>query len=327
MAIISQSAGDFMENFIFSISATLPIFIVMLASFIFYKKGLLSDQFINGADRLVFRVLLPIMLFQDTAKQNISELFDPTFFTFCVISTIAMFVAIWVLSEIFIRDKTIVSAFTQGCFRSNIAILGIAFAQNIYGSSGLVSIAIVASVPLYNVLSVVLLTVRSNDKSIGKDMNIVRSCIKGVVTNPLIIAILSGVLWSILSIPMPNILDKSLAYFGGMATPLALVSLGGGFKAQEALNKLKPTLAATFVKLLLLPTIFLVIGYSLGFRNEAIVTILAIFGTPTAISSYIMSKNMGGDAVLSSSIVMSTTALSALSITLFLFILKTINLI
>ena len=272
-------------------------------------------------------MLLPILLFRDIAAGRITEQFIAKFFFFCAGVTAVYFFAIWAGAAIFLRDKSMVGAFTQGAFRGSQAILGVAFVQNLYGDAGLVPLMIVASVPLYNIFSVLVLTVTAPDARTADHHGVVRRTLRGSITNPIIIGILAGLPFSLLSIDFPPMADKFLSMLGGCATPMALLSIGAGFEGASAIKKLGPTCAATFIKLILLPVVFLPIAVHMGFREQALVAIVILCGAPSTVSGYVMAKNMGGDHVLSSSIIVLTTVLSAVTLTLTLFILKSFALI
>lgn len=268
-------------------------------------------------------MLLPVLLFRDIAGGRISEQFDARFLIYCIAATTVIFAAVWLGAEIFLKERDSIGAFTQGSFRSSLAIFGIAFAQNIYGSAGLVPLMIVAVVPLFNIFSVIVLTIRAPGRAHGAGA--MRMCVRGILTNPLIIGIVLGIPFAVLNIDFPPVAAKTLNYFASMATPLALVTIGGGFEGSKAIKKLRPTLVASALKLLILPAIFLSIGYALGFRDQALVALLVMLGTPSTVTCYLMCKNMGGDHVLSSSIIVVTTAFSAVTLTAFLYILRAVG--
>ena len=272
-------------------------------------------------------LLLPILLFRDIAAGRITEQFNAKFFFFCAGVTALYFFAIWAGAALFLRDKSMVGAFTQGAFRGSQAILGVAFVQNLYGDAGLVPLMIVASVPLYNIFSVLVLTVTAPDARTADHHGVVRRTLRGIITNPIILGILAGLPFSLLSIDFPPMADKFLSMLGGCATPMALLSIGAGFEGAKAIKKLGPTCAAAFIKLILLPVIFLPIAVHMGFREQALVAIVILCGAPSTVSGYVMAKNMGGDHVLSSSIIVLTTVLSAVTLTLTLFILRSFALI
>ena len=153
-----------MDNFIFSLNATVPIFLLIVVGWFLMRLGILSKAFTASADKYVFKVALPAVLFKDIATADIRSDFDPKFFFFCMIATSMMFLGVWFFANLLIKDKSIIGAFVQGSARGSAAVLGIAFVNNIYGSSGMAPMMIVAAVPLYNIFSVIILTVHSNNK-------------------------------------------------------------------------------------------------------------------------------------------------------------------
>lgn len=314
-----------MDHLIYSLNATLPVFAIIFFSYLLKRHHFFPDGFAAGADKIIFKVFLPVLLFRDIAAGQITETFDLRFFLFCAISTTVYFFAIWAGAELFLRDKTMVGAFTQGAFRGSLAVLGVAFIQNIYGDAGLAPLMIVATVPLYNIYAVLVLTVCANTPHSNSGM--LRATLKGIATNPIILGIVCGLPFSLLQIKFPFMIEKTIDLLAAPATPLALVSIGAGFEGAKAIKKLKPTLAASFIKLILLPAIFLPLACWMGFRDQALVAILIMTGAPSTVTCYIMARNMDGDAVLSSSIIVLTTALSALTMTAALYIMRTVGVI
>lgn len=308
-----------MDSLVFSLNATVPIFTIIFISYFLRQKGFFTDAFVSGADRFTFRILLPLLLFQDIARGDIQKLFEPRFFFFCFGITVLTIAIIWICAHLFL-DRSIISAFVQASYRSSVAILGVAFAENIYGSAGYVPLMIVAIVPLYNIVAVTVLTVYSAEPLPGKSL--ARTCLKGILTNPIILGIFLALPFSLLQIQFPMMVTKTIAIFADMASPLALVVIGAGFEGGKALSRLKVATVASFIKLVALPAIFLPISYWIGFRGEALVALAIMLGSPTTVTSYIMAKNMGGDATLSANAVVITTAASALTLTVIIFVLR-----
>lgn len=180
---------------------------------------------------------------------------------------------------------------------------------------------IVASIPLFNIFSVIVLMRGANAGETDKTA-VVKKTIKGIVTNPIIIGIFAGIPFALLKVQFPVILEKGIGSVAGLSTPLALITIGAGFSTEAAIGKWKPVLAASFVKLVLIPGLFLPWQRWMGFRNEEMVALLILTGAPTTVSSYIMAKNMGNDGVLASGIVVMTTLLSSVTLTVIIFILK-----
>ena len=327
-----------MADFIFSLNATLPIFLIMVLGWFLMRIGLFTKEFNKVADKYVFKVALPVLLFKDIATADIRSDFNLTFVLFCMITTTIMFLAIWGLSYIFIKDKTQVGAFAQASARGSAAVLGIAFINNIYGNSGMAPLMIVSAVPLYNILSVIILTFSADmgkeaqknkltdNVSNSKGSNIKKACIN-VVKNPIIIGIFLGLPFSIFGISIPPIPLKAVTSIAHTATPIALLVVGAGFEGAKAIKKIKLTAVATFIKLVLLPLIFFPFAIAFGFRGSELVAILVMLGSPTTVTCYIMAKNMGNDEVLSSSIVVMATLLSSVTLTGWIFVLKVMGLI
>ena len=149
--------------------------------------------------------------------------------------------------------------------------------------------------------------------------------LKGIVTNPIIIGILLGMVVSACRIPFPFIVQKTLGSMSSLATPLALLGLGAGFEGRKALKQLKPTTVASLIKLVIWPVLFLPLAVALGFTGEKLVAILIMLGSPTTVSCYIMARNMGHEGTLTSSVVVATTFFSSVTITLFLFLLRSMS--
>lgn len=314
-----------MENFLFSLNVTLPIFIIIVVGGLLKHLGLLTEGFTTVADKFVFKVALPVQLFQDIAAMDIRADFSGKFVVFCMIATTCMFAATWILGAVFLKDKSMVGAFAQAAARGSAAILGIAFVENLYGDSGMTPMMIVAAVPLFNIYSVIILTVTSSE---GKfNCALVKKLLVGVVTNPIILGIAAGMVWSLLGLPMPVILSKSVHSIASTATPLALLVLGATFKGREALQKIGPTIAAAFLKLVAIPAAIFPFAIHMGFRGSELVAIMIMLASPTTVTCYIMAKNMGGDDTLSASVVMTATLLSSVTLTLWVFVMKTFGMI
>ena len=314
-----------MQNFLFSLNVTLPIFIIIVVGGFLKRIGLLTEGFTTVADKFVFKVALPVQLFQDIAAMDIRADFSGKFVVFCMIATTCMFAATWILGAVFLKDKSMVGAFAQAAARGSAAILGIAFVENIYGDSGMTPMMIVAAVPLFNIYSVIILTVTSSEGKFNGAL--VKKLLVGVVTNPIILGIAAGMVWSLLRLPMPVFLSKSVHSIASTATPLALLVLGATFKGREALQKIGPTIAAAFLKLVAIPAAIFPFAIHMGFRGSELVAIMIMLASPTTVTCYIMAKNMGGDDTLSASVVMTATLLSSVTLTLWVFVMKTFGLI
>ena len=321
-----------MDSFIYSINSTVPIFLVMIVGWVIKQLGVIDDHFANVANKYVFKVALPVLLFRDLSKADFYSQFDIRFVGYCAIVTIAMFGGVWIFTDLLMKDKTMRGSFIQCSCRSSAAILGMAFIQNMYSETGMAPLMIVAAVPLFNVISVVALTFKANPvdgvsiEDMPKKDGIKKACLN-IVTNPIIIGIVVGLLASLVRLQLPAILDKTVNSIAQTATPIALICIGAGFEGRKAIKKIKPTLVGTFIKLIGLAAIFIPIAVYMGFRNQELMAILIMLASPTTVTSYIMSKNMNNDEVLASSIIVLTTVLSSITLTGWIFILRSFGLI
>ena len=314
-----------MDNLIFSLNATIPIFLLMVLGVFFRKVGLLKENMINGLNQFVFKATLPVLLFGDLAKQDFSKAWDGKFDAFCFMATL-LSISLVALMSMALKDKSQRGEFIQGAYRSSAAILGIAFITNIYGNSGMAPLMIIGSVPLYNIMAVLVLSFTKPGQN-GMSPELLKKTLKGIVTNPIILGILAGALWSLLRLPMPTILSKTVSNLGSLTTPLGLMTMGAAFNWGEAKTGMGPAFVASFMKLFGLCTLFLPVAVLLGFREAELIAILVMLGSSTTVSSYVMARNMGHSGVLSSSIVAITTLGSAFSLTFWLYVLKTLALI
>lgn len=313
-----------MDSFIYSLNATVPVFAIMLAGYLFKRTGLIDDHFADIANKFVFKVCLPCLVFKDLADTNIRKNFDLEYIGFCFASTLISILVIWFFAKIFIKEHSQTGAFVQGAYRSSAAILGISFIQNIYGSSGMAPLMIIGSVPLYNIFAVVILVFESS-KNTGKSA-IKNACIN-VAKNPVILGILLGLIASFFNINFPTMLDKTINNIAVMASPLALISTGASFKLYSALDRLKPAIVASFIKLIAIAAVFLPIAIHLGFRDQKLIAIAIMLASPCTPTAYIMAKNMNGDDILASNIVIITTMFSSVTLTGWIFLMRTLELI
>ena len=314
-----------MENLIFSLNATIPIFLMMLLGMLFRKLGWMDEVFAVKMNKFVFLVPLPVLLFEQLATVDFSEVWDIKFILFCFVVT-AISITISTLISLLWKDRSIKGEFIQATYRSSAALLGIAFIQNIYGTAGMAPLMIIGSVPLYNIMAVVVLSVfKPGNNSFDKAL--VKKTLKGIATNPIIIGIVAGFVWSALKLPMPSILHKTVSSIGATATPMGLMSMGATFEMKKATSKMKPTLVAVFMKLVGFCAIFLPMAALLGFRNEELIAILVMLGSATTVSCFVMARNMGHEGTLSSGVIMMTTLLSAFTLTMWLDVLRSFGLV
>ena len=316
-----------MENFVYSINVTMPIFLVMVIGWFLKQRGMLDEHFVSAANKFNFHVTLPFLVFRDLSAVDIKAVFDLKYVLYCALVTTVCFFVIWGGAKLFLKDQSMTGAFVQASFRSSAAVMGLAFIENIYGPSAMGPLMIIGAVPLYNIFSVIVLTFEAEDDGGEKDMSRLKQAGINILKNPIIIAIVLGLIVAYFQIDFPTIVDNTVNNIAKMATPLALIGMGAGFEGRKAIAKIKPTLWASAIKLVIQPLIFVPIAAAMGFGGEKMIAILIMLAAPATPSCYIMARNMKNDGVLTASIVVVTTLLAAVTLTGWIFALKTIGII
>lgn len=315
-----------MEQLLFSLNATIPVFLVMVLGYFLKNIKMLDEPFVDTLNKFNYKVTLPFLVFKDIASADFYSVWDSKYVMFCFLVTLASIIIMFGISPLLCKDKDMLGELVQGSYRSSAAVMGIAFIVNIYGNSGMAPLMIIGSVPLYNIAAVIILSF-TGPAAKGMDKKAIKKALVGIITNPIILGILFGLISAILRIDYPVIIDKSVASMAALASPLALIGLGASFEGRKALKHIFPTTVVTLVKLVVWPCIFLPIAIKLGFTTEKLVAILIMLGSPTTPSCYIMAKNLGHKGTLTSSAVVTTTFLSSFTITFFLFVLRSMGLI
>lgn len=314
-----------MDNLVFSLNATIPVFLMMVLGQVFRRLDLFSEETAGKMNTFVFKITLPVLLFGDLAVVDFRQAWDTKFVLFCFCVTLLSIAFAAGISFLW-RDRSSQGEFIQAAYRSSAAILGIAFITNIYGDAGMAPLMIIGSVPLYNIMAVAVLSIFHDERrALGPAF--FRSTVRSIITNPILLGILAGLLWSALKLPMPPILRKTVSNLGGISTPLGLMAMGATFDLKKALGKLGPAVTAAVIKLAGFCAVFLPLAVRLGFRDEKLVAILIMLGSATTVSSYVMARSMGHEGTLSATTVMLTTLFSAFTLTFWLWLLRSQGLI
>lgn len=317
--------NSFTSNLIFSLNATIPVFLMMVFGWFINKVGLIDSHTTAKLNQFVFKALLPALLFMDLSTADFKSVWDTKFVIFCFIATLAS-IGIAFGFSLLHKNKTERGEIIQASYRSSAAILGIAFVKNIYGEATMAALMIVGTVPLYNIIAVIVLSLTSPQKTEeSNSKQLILKTLAEVLKNPIILGILAGMLWSLIGISQPVIMSKSISYLGNMATPLSLIALGASFKFSDAKDKISTASGIAAIKLILFCIIFLPIAIIFGFRGEKLIAILVMLGSATTGSCFVMAKNMNHNGTITACAVMLTTLCSAFTLTTWLFILKTLG--
>lgn len=312
-----------MDNLVLSINVVLPLFLCIALGYFLQRIGMIENAVQKSMNKLCFRVFLPIYLFNSVYTTDLSAAFHLKLMAFAVGGVLAIFLAAMVLVPRIEPDNAKRGVMIQAIFRSNFVLFGLPVVMSLCGEAhmGPTSLLIGFVVPMFNVLAVVCLEVFRGGKPD------VRKILRGIATNPLIIGSVLGVCMNLLGVPLPSGVKKGISDLGRVATPLSLVVLGAGFQVEKVHGYGRQLAICISSRLVFSPLVMLMLGTLIGFRGDTLVPLLALFGSPIAVSSYTMAEQMDGDGTLAASLVVLTTALSILTMFVFIFALKQLGLV
>lgn len=312
-----------MDNLILSFNIVSPLCLTMgLGYFLKYLK-MFDENSLNIMNNVAFKIFLPLLLFYNVYNTNMGNIIDFKLMMFIFICILVLFGFLFFFIPIIEKYNSKRGVMIQGVFRSNFVLFGIPVATSILGEGNIGSIALLIGVvvPTYNLLAVICLETFRDGK-----IN-VANMIKGVITNPLIIAGVIGIIFFTLKIKLPTFIETTVKDISGIATPLSLILLGASFSFSDVKKYIKETSIVTISRLIIVPLIFVTLGYYVGYRHAYLLGIMIIFAAPTAVSSFQMAKQMDGDADLAGQIVVFTSAFSIVTVFFWIFTLKQFSLI
>lgn len=318
-----------LENFIYSVNVILPIFILVSLGLILKRLHVIGDDFSGAVDKLIFKVCLPAMLFMEVSGSELSEALNPKLALFAAVGIALAFLVSTLIVIFAVKDNGKRGALVQGICRSNFAILGVPLIDNMFGEDGLTEVALVMPITilLFNTFSVVVLSVFAPKESQLTPAQTAKKIFINIVTNPLVIGVVLGIPFMVWKIDLPLVADKTLQYLANLVTPAALISLGTTVRLDSFKERVGCAIAGALGRTVILPAVMVTAAALLGFRGAPLGIILVLFGAPTAVSSYIMAKNMKSDHELAGQILLLTTMLCLFTIFIGIFILKSLNLI
>lgn len=307
-----------MENLLLSFNVVAPLILYMAVGALLRKTSIVNVQAFRGANNIVFYAALPLLCFRAIAASDLSAVFDSPFLLYSTIGIVMLYVLSSIVVPRVCKADQRRSVLIMGIFRSNDAIFGLGVAMALLGEDHMVlmALAIALSVPLFNVLSVVVL-----EHYQGGEISFWRLLLR-ILTNPVVLGCLAGFVASWVHLELPQVLATPVNGIASLTTPLAFIALGGTMTFDALKNNRAAIMAVSFLRLLLIPVVALVIFILLGFRGEPIVVALIIFGAPVAMATYTMSVGMGADDELAGSLVAVTSVLSIVTMFLFIFVLK-----
>ncbi|MCF6268384.1 MAG: AEC family transporter [Melioribacteraceae bacterium] len=308
-----------MENIVFLFNIVLPIFLLILLGVLLKRINIISDVFVKQLATFVFNVSLPALIFLELASVEIDTAFDTKLIVIVILLILFVFGISWLTANIFTKTPKDKGAFIQGSYRSNYAIVGIAMLTGIVDSDHLgKAVMLLAFVmPIFNVLAVIALTVPMNQASSG---SIIKT-LKEIGKNPLIIAAYFAIPVSIFEINLPSPITITLEYLSDIALPLALIGIGASIDLKKLLTASRLAFIASANKIILFPIISVIAGSLFGLKDQDIIILFILMGTPTAVASFVMAEAMGSNSKMTGNIIAITTLGSIITISVGVIIL------
>lgn len=312
-----------MSELIFAANTVLPLLLLMSLGFGCRKKGLLNDSLVKGINQLIFKLFLPVNLCNSVMNTPYDTKVSGTAVFLIMGGLMALFIALFFVIPLLEKDKKKVGVMIQAIGRSNYAFFGIPLVAMLFPGqdTSLAALLVVATVPIYNIMSVIALSIFC-----GGEIKW-RRILLNILKNPLIIGTILGYALWMLKIQPPSFLKTTMSDISKLSTPLALFTLGGAIQFASAKTHIKQLLIGVAGKLVISPLIFLSVAVMLGLRDVALACVFIAFGAPTAVSSFPMAQQMGGDTELAAEQVALSSTFSILTTFLFVFALKSLQLI
>lgn len=308
-----------MQQFWFIFETVAPVFIIPVLGIFLKKWKIINEQFVTDSSCLVFTVALPSLIFIKLASNDFSQTFDARQIGYLLSATLFGFAAVWSIASIWIKKGKDLGPFVQGAYRSNYAIVGLAIVQNIFGDLALAKASVILAfmMPLYNLLAIIVLTLPQHR---GEETHLGKSLLK-IFTNPLILATLASLPFSLLHIALPKVVTQTGNYLAAMALPVALIGIGGALNLDAIKKASRLAIISSALKVIVTPALFTYGAILLGYRNTDLGMMFILFASPTAVASFVMTKTLGGNCKLAGNIVLISTLTACFTITLGLTLL------
>lgn len=312
-----------MENFILSLNAVLPLTLMIGMGYGIKRIFNFEEKDLKKLNDLCFKVFLPILLFKNIYQINVGNIFDLRLIVFTTLIIGTIFLLLCLLIPHMEADRKKIGVLIQSIFRSNFIIFGLPIAISLYGEEGAGTVSLLTAIviPLFNILAVIILEVYCGEKAdLGK-------IVKGIAKNPLIWGVLTGGAAMLIGISLPGFLEKTISDVAQIATPFSLIVLGGSFTFRSAPQYFKQLAIGICGKLVIVPLVGITLAIMLGLRNVELLSIIILLGAPAAVSSFTMAQQMNADFELAGQLVVWGSALSSVTVFLWIFMTKQLGLI
>jgi hypothetical protein len=300
------------------------VFLIIAVGYFAKKRKIINEVFVDVTSKFVFRISLPVFIFLEISELDLSQVFDVDQIIFITSATFITYLLIWIGTIPYIKNPEDKSAFIQGAFRGNYAIVGLALISNLFGNDALGKATLILAflLPVYNVLAVIVLTVPKHQGKIK-----FKSIFVEIILNPLILAVIIALPFSYYKLKLPEMFITTGNYFADIALPLALVGIGGSLNIENLKRASTLAFSSSITKIVVLPLIITFLAVFLGYRNDDLGIMFIVFACPTAIASFVMADVMGANSKLAGNIIMITTLGSVFTIAIGILLLKSFGLI
>ena len=311
-----------MNSLLICLNAIVPLFLMIAAGYLAKRVGIIREEQIPGMNAVAFKVFMPLMCFYNVYSSDLSSVIRPGLMLFVALGILAEFALSWIAGTRITADKPRRGVVIQGLYRSNYLILGMPFAAGLVGEGSLGTAAMVGAVavPLFNVLAVVALEIHSGGKpALG-------TVLRSIVKNPLILGTAAGLAALLIKLRLPGAIESAVRDMSRVTTPLMLFLLGAFFRFDGSKSHRRELITVCAGRLIVIPAVMLTIAALLGFRGIEFVTLIAVFASSTAVASFTMAQQMGGDAALAGDIVVMTSALCSFTLFAWSLLFKSLGL-
>ena len=307
-----------MNDFVVAINAVVPFFLLMAGGYILNRFRPMKPEFIAQVNGMVFTCFFPFIIFSNLYKMDRTKGFKGGMIAAVFAGIFIILFAALLITKKTVKDDSRRSVIVQGMFRSNVILFAIPLAKSVFGSDGAEASALVGSLvsPLFSVISVILFeSFRGKKSSVPK-------LIKNTIINPIMIGAIAAVIVILTGIKFPSSVDGVIDQVSTMASCLALILLGMSLDFGAIRKNGSSLIIFTVIKMILIPAVALPVLLALNLSPAERFAAFCIFATPASITSYTFASNMGGDGELAGHIVFITTAVSVVTMFLWIFFLK-----
>lgn len=301
----------------------MPLFVFMVAGFTLRRINFFNGQFISNLNKTAFTCFIPVLLFDNIYHTSLDDIFHVRVTIFALAAIIAIWIITFLLTGLMNICGPARGAIIQGIYRANFVLYGLPVIILLYGPgrAGVTSMLAAITVPFFNILAIITLTI------FGQEKATIKNCLIDIAKNPLIIGSFLGVVVLLSGLKIPTFLETSITWTSNMAIPLSLIVMGASLEISAFKEKYKLILVSSLIRLLVVPLVVLTVAAMMNFRNIDMATLVAIFAAPTAVTSFPMALQMKADGDVACGIIIITTIFSVLTMFLSLLIMQCLGFI